>query len=378
MRNLLIFAAILWPISARAEQIVLTPRGDGIVLARVPVADPRPADDAAPAQSRIVYLNRGGITLSPGGNDSRTNQSSLIQERIVIPPWSASEALWADTLSCVRVMFARFDLQITDIDPGNTPHIEAVFGGKPEMFDLGANVAGVSPFSTTCRTVESSIVFTFTDVIRQDPQVACEVMAQEIAHSYGLDHEMLAADPMSYLSYAGKRSFQDQLAECGETTARPCGLQGLPSCRERQNSVALLRARAGVPGAGDHVAPTVKIVSPADGATVQPGFEVVATISDDVGVRLATVSLDGVMVGALATEPWRFDTSGDLPPGSYRLTVNATDGANDTSATVEIRLGDEASTVPGCAATGGRPGVVLAALLAMTLRGRRRRRSRDV
>src|SRR5690242_13786233 len=33
---------------------------------------------AAVAQSRIIYLNKGGVTLSPGNNDSRTNRSSLV------------------------------------------------------------------------------------------------------------------------------------------------------------------------------------------------------------------------------------------------------------------------------------------------------------
>jgi uncharacterized protein (TIGR03382 family) len=81
-----------------------------------------------------------------------------------------------------------------------------------------------------------------------DPQIVCEIMAQEIAHSFGLDHEMLPSDPMTYLDYNGDRTFQDTMASCGEFADRMCGING-NMCRQRQNSVALLKQRLGVHGA---------------------------------------------------------------------------------------------------------------------------------
>ena len=78
-------------------------------------------------------------------------------------------------------------------------------------------------------------MFAFTDNIPSDPQTVCEVMSQEIGHAYGLDHELLAADPMTYLAFTGKRTFQDADASCGEKTARPCG-PGSTACRAQQNS----------------------------------------------------------------------------------------------------------------------------------------------
>jgi hypothetical protein len=92
--------------------------------------------------------------------------------------------------------------------------------------------------------IENSVVFTFTDVLPDDSRLMCEVMAQEIAHSYGLDHEMLASDPMTYLDYDGARTFKDQMAPCGEFGNRMCGIEG-SVCREKQNSVALLESRLG-------------------------------------------------------------------------------------------------------------------------------------
>jgi uncharacterized protein (TIGR03382 family) len=73
------------------------------------------------------------------------------------------------------------------------------------------------------------------------------VMAQEIAHSFGLDHEMLPADPMTYLDYPGERTFQNEMASCGEFSDRACGINGM-MCRQRQNSVALLQQRLGAHG----------------------------------------------------------------------------------------------------------------------------------
>ena len=146
------------------------------------------------ARTRTIYLNHTGATLTPGQNDSQLQHSSLITAPVTIPPWNASPTLWADTVSCMREIFAPFDVAITDTDPGDVPHVEAIFGGSPSTIGMTIPAAGVSPFSTTCSIIESSIVFTFTDNIPQNARVACEVMAQEIAHSYGLDHELLA-DP---------------------------------------------------------------------------------------------------------------------------------------------------------------------------------------
>ena len=122
-----------------------------------------------------------------------------------------------------------------------------LLGGDPSDVGLPGNVAGVSPFTSDCSIIEHSIVFTFTDVLPDDPRTICEVTAQEIAHSFGLDHERLPSDPMTYLDYAGERSFQDEMASCGEFSDRRCGINGT-MCRQGQNSVALLEQRLGTRG----------------------------------------------------------------------------------------------------------------------------------
>src|SRR5690606_31569114 len=111
---------------------------------------------AAVAQSRIIYLNKNGVTLSPGNNDARTNRSTIVTQTTAIPAWNVSAANWQATVSCFRDLFARFDVQIVETDPGNVPHMEAVFGGTPGQVGMDPNVAGVSPFTLDCSVIENS------------------------------------------------------------------------------------------------------------------------------------------------------------------------------------------------------------------------------
>lgn len=202
------------------------------------------------AQSRVIYLNHDGVILTPGDNDATQQVSSIVAEPTAINGWDTDDQTWADTVACIANIYAPFDVTITDRDPGDVPHIEALVGGDPSDVGLPENVAGVSPFTSDCSIIENSIVFTFTDVLPDDAQTVCEVMAQEIAHSFGLDHEMLPSDPMTYLDYDGDRTFKDEMASCGEYSDRTCGINGT-MCRQRQNSVALLDQRLGVRGGGD-------------------------------------------------------------------------------------------------------------------------------
>jgi len=200
------------------------------------------------ATTRTIYLDHLGGTLAPGPTDSGAWTSSLVSRVTRVRGWTASPADWAATVACMTELFARFDVTITDLDPGATPHLTAMFGGAPADLGMTDKIGGVSPFNADCSVIERSIVFAFTDNLPRRPRAICEIMAQEIAHSYGLDHELVAADPMTYLSYAGDRAFQDVDAQCGETSPRPCGIAGI-TCRKTQSSVALLRARLGASGA---------------------------------------------------------------------------------------------------------------------------------
>lgn len=234
------------------EFVAARPDSRGLRFARqVLPASPTAVTHDQRATSRVIYLNPNGVVLYPGDNDSSTQHSSIVTEPTEITPWDIDQDTWDETVSCVQNMYAQFDVTITDVDPGATPHIEAVFGGHPNDVGLDDNVAGISPFRTDCGNIERSIVFTFTDVLPDDPQLMCEIMSQEIAHSFGLDHQMLASDPMSYLDYSGNRTFKNTMASCGEFEDRDCGING-SVCRDGQNSVAVLTSRLGLRNAEDN------------------------------------------------------------------------------------------------------------------------------
>jgi hypothetical protein len=365
--------------SARVGDLVASEGGvagvPGLVLARH-VVEAAPGSAGALAKSRTIYLNRRGISVAPGASDSRTDRSSIVDRPRSVPPWSTSEATWSATKACVAAMFAPFAVTITDVDPGAAPHIEAVLGGAPGDLGLPANVGGVSPFTASCGVVERSIVFAFTAVLPASPQRICEVVAQEIAHSYGLDHELLAPDPMSYLPYAGSRAFQEAVAPCGELQPRPCGVTSVP-CRAQQSSAALLRERAGVP---DAAPPSVAITEPPAGTTVEPGFAIRAAAADDVGVESAILIVDGEPIEALeGTGPFAFTAPRDLAPGRHEIAVEATDGQHAARHAVQVTVAParDGWLGLGCAAGGGAGGSgslqgVLAGVAALTARRRRR------
>jgi MYXO-CTERM domain-containing protein len=374
---------------AELYDVVTSPANDeGLLLGRqvLPAAGLAAAGDgtgAATAASRTIYLNKNGVTLTPGVNDARINRSTVVTQQVAIAPWNVSAATWTSTVNCIREVFAPFNVNIVETDPGNVPHIEAVFGGTPTQLGLASNLAGVSPFTADCAVIENSMVFAFTGsgAISTDSKLACEVMAQEIAHSYGLDHTLQSADIMTYLPHDGRRWFQNTNASCGEDKARPCGLNG-STCRAAQNSVAVLTERVGLKGqAGDVVAPAVSITSPANGATVPPSFAVNFTASDNIRVLMTSLYIDGAPSGSVVMAPLSLPMLSDLTEGTHKLRVVATDGLNERAQeiTVTVRKGaaaPETDVMGGCSAGSGgaSAGAGAGLMLALGALVRRRRR----
>lgn len=200
------------------------------------------------ADSRTIYLVHDGLAVRPGADDVWAGTSTLVPHPVEIPPWITTPEVWSETVACVSEIFSPFAVTVTEEDPGAAPHLEAVFGGTPQMLGLARSIDGVAPFSADCSVMESAIVFAFTDIMPGDARYACQVMAHELGHAYGLDHELLASDPMTITHGAGARAFANQDVACGDDVARPCGLPGGTSCRATQNSYALLSSRLGLAG----------------------------------------------------------------------------------------------------------------------------------
>lgn len=290
---------------------------------------------AVRAARYIIYMNKDGGVYTPGINNASTNRSSIPQQTASIPAWNVPAAGWQQVMDCVRGQFAAYDVEITDIDPGDVPHFESVVAGTPGLLGLPNNVGGVSPWDPqNCSTIERSIVFTFAELYGTNYRAVCEVAAQEIAHSFGLDHEYLCEDPMTYLGGCGAKSFQDIDAQCGEGSPRPC------ECSATQNSVQMLTQRIGL---GDAIAPSVAITAPLNNATVLPGFDVTVDAADDIGVQLVELYIDGTLVATKDAPPFSFTTDASIAMGEHTLETRAYDSKNVTSDSVAIVVGTEPS-----------------------------------
>ena len=219
-------------LSAALLSLTVIPRGDFAPVQGWDVADLPHADRPLihPEAAWTVYLNREGGTYTYGWpDDAATNQSSIIAvDRTSVSPFQHGDPSWNEIALCLVRIFEPYDVHVTEEDPGDSVHVEAVIGGDPMEVGLWPSVAGFAPFD--CQPLPNSIVFVFTSWT-SDTDPICKTAAQEIGHAFGLDHEILCDDPMTYLDGCGQAAFQDEDASCGEWNPRPCWCGG-----ETQNS----------------------------------------------------------------------------------------------------------------------------------------------
>lgn len=99
-------------------------------------------------------------------------------------------------------------------------------------------------------------------------------------------------------------------------------------------------AGGGGSGGGFDAEPTVAIVSPANGDTVNGTMTVVVAAGDDVGVTSVSLSIDGAVVGADMEAPyqWPWDATA-AGTGAHTLVATATDSAGrSTTSTVMVTV----------------------------------------
>lgn len=200
-------------------------------------------DTGQPGPAQIVYLNRcapNGCVVRGGFESAINNTSSIVNGTRNLTAYAWGDASFAALAQCVRETFAPYQITITTSDPGNVSHREHMVAGVPTQLGFSNGVAGVSPF--TCGSIPNSISFTFANAIGDDIHELCWTAAQEIAHGFGLDHEVNPPDAMSYID-APTKGFTPDTVPCGEFSPRACACGGTT-----QNSNALLiRAVGGNP-----------------------------------------------------------------------------------------------------------------------------------
>ncbi len=269
---------------------------------------------------RILFLNRcaGGCTLYPGGEDSRTDHSSIVNEVSTISEFSWGNVKWKQTLRCVQKLYEPFEIQVTDRDPGDVPHVESIVAGFPS--EIGrAGIGGIAPFA--CEVVDNGINFSFAGQY-ENPIALCNTVGQESGHTYGLDHQMLCDDPMTYLPSCGTKAFQRVDAQCGEFDPRECYCGG----RIQNSYLGLLKVLGKRVTPVDYE-PLVAIVVPEDEEEVVPLFRVYVDVQEDHAVDHVELFIDGVSVGTATAAPYGFNTSPDLALGEHELLARGYDSA---------------------------------------------------
>jgi len=353
--RLAVAAAAAWwllaPVAASAAPRVGRPRATMMWETIDPVAA------TSPVNTHTIYLHRcvgSDCTVVQGTTNSTTSPVHSSLGHGVLSPFSQGDDTWNTVVACMREVYAPFNVEITQISPGSAPHFEIMIGGRPEEMGLPNGVGGVSPFS--CMPyIPNSVVFVY-DVWGNDPEEICATAAQEIAHSFSVDHCTDASDPMTYFEYHGRRHYQNRQIQCGSDCdanhrsplGATCGgtdfQEHACACgngAQTQNDVQVITALFGDGG----TPPTVKIVSPRIGDTVEPGFTVIAQITDDVAVAEAEMRVDGALISSATAAPYTFTGPAMLADGTHTIEVAGYDNLGAPArARVQVIVG------PGCKA----------------------------
>jgi hypothetical protein len=344
---LLSLVLVALPLSAEAEEN--RPRGMYVPYGPPPgmvLPDTAPDTVVESHRSNIIFLNRckGNCSITAGyPDDSRINKSSIPRSGTrTLSEFAYGDNTWNAIVACVREMYEPFNIEITDQDPGSSvEHFEAMVAGSPGEVGMPNGVGGVSPFS--CGIINNYITYSFANIYGGSVQQICEVVAQETAHAFGLEHEAYCPDPMTYDYGCGAKRFRDYDAPCGEYEDQPrsCDCGGAT-----QNSVAEMMGHFGpsVP-----TPPTVAITAPADGSQVEPGFVVRIEAEDNVSVERAELWVNGVMSLSLSTKPFVFNAPETTSQGTVAVEVRVYDNRGDMgSDSIQVILGEPCGGSSDC------------------------------
>ena len=281
----------------------------------------------------------------------------MVNDQTILPTSGLTQPEWDALMTCMKDLFAPYAVDVVDVEPPcgpeDPPFIESIVGGDINNVHWRSppitGTIGISPMNGDCSVVEQSITFNFSDTVKQynlSAHFLCGVVAQETAHSLGLDHQMDCSQPMSYLDECSPGwEFKDADFNCGEYSPRACKCVG-----NTQNNHQVLES---VLGPADAVPPTVTITEPAEGAEVEFGFEIVATAEDNTRINRVAFFVDDERFGIDQDKGYRLPSPLALSVGQHVIKVVSYDGDENTAEdTRTITIKAQCSVDADCAQSG--------------------------
>lgn len=283
--------------------------------------------------AKVIYLNpcTAGCTARKGTDNAAANTSSILGRdntpaEIALDPFRWDASVWDATVACVRANYAPFDVTVVTDEPTSGRYLEVMVAGTASALGLAGNTLGVAPLTSNCSALPTAIAYTFANAHQPGAdQVAelCATVIHEAGHLYGLDHEYLCRDAMTYLSGCGDKIFVNRSVQCGEFDGpRAC------KCGATQNSFVKLTREIGA-SATTPAPAEVRIDVPLEGAIVTPGFTVFATVTSTRPIADMELWVNGwpwARVGGKEVDaPYQLATPANLPDGVLHLEVRTRD-----------------------------------------------------
>jgi hypothetical protein len=339
------------------------------VMIPVDVTEPAPRTPEGLVPYNTIFLNNckpNGCRVTHGNsNDSRSDTSTIAGG--TLRPFSGTDQQWKDVVACVQDVFSIYNVQVTDVDPGTANHFEIMIAGNPTDIGQSNSVGGVSPIGCNAQGgyINNALVFDFANVWLPYPdpvEEMCATAAQELAHSFTLDHVTDASDPMTYYSYTGRKYFRDTNSQCGSDcvngqapfggTCSGAGAQShacLCTGFQTQNSVATIQ---GLFGAGPGTPPVITFTTPHNGDNVTPGFAIAPDVMENApqGVQKVDILIDGTMAASLTRAPYVINSPMTLGDGNHKIEAQATDFQGTVGkGTINVYIGPPCEKPSDCA-----------------------------
>jgi uncharacterized protein (TIGR03382 family) len=308
--------------------------------------------------SRKLYLNDcmpSGCAVSPGTDSSLLNRSSIPDTATTLSAYPHGTEHWNKLVQCVKDTFAPFTIEVLTVDPGTVePHFEVMIGGSDTQLHPQLSAGGVAPYVSCNAQRSNGLSFVFPETTNS-LNYLCGAVVQEAMHVWGLDHELDAKDPMTYLELGSLKRFQNNDADCGEELSDPrrcrCGTSsGVPSNPNKQNSFRYMINTFGLNPS--LAAPTLEITTPREGGWVKPGFPIGAIMTSPLEAISAEIKIDSTVAATLDMAPFVVNAPASVTAGPHAITVTGAD-AGDRTVTATVNVNVMASCANGAKCAGG-------------------------